>query len=524
MNACSIALFILSVFSSASAYSACISLSSGGPAQGLNDFISKILTRAPHCPEDVLEFRKLILSSGAKLDTTMVANRGFHNPSQGSFSFFEIVSSHKPQMRVNEGDVFIGHFTGINSLNQIDLEQTPSRGNLMIEAFAWDKTKGYYNFYELIGDGKQGRWFYRGDSADIIADLKFLHLQPDPKNPVFGNRLRCSGCHKEGGPILKELEEPHNDWWTQNRKLDFGGRSFSERAGEIAGSLTSPEVLRRSVKLGAQKLESSKSIIAIKESLSLPEQLRPLFAPVEIDLESDQTPSSEGKNILVPSGFFIDPMLAPQIPKMIVAREHYELGLKQLKFKFPETELKDGDHAWLTPVKAYSDRLAIEALIVRGIIDRNFVTSVLSIDFTNPLFSEKRLELLKLLPQRAAAGWQAEYVKSLLAAGSPHALELAKLLTQSGRSLKEVNSRVIEFSSRCAALLGDPGHVKKYMRLLAQRRQEVFDSEISKNPRGQILEPGFRVIFPETTPKTPSRGLQIGENGKVGPIKAQPGK
>jgi hypothetical protein len=27
-------------------------------------------------------------------------------------------------------------------------------------------------------------------------------------------------------------------------------------------------------------------------------------------------------------------------------------------------------------------------------------------------------------------------------------------------------------------------------------RKAAFASEISKNPRGQILEPGFRVIFP----------------------------
>ena len=28
-------------------------------------------------------------------------------------------------------------------------------------------------------------------------------------------------------------------------------------------------------------------------------------------------------------------------------------------------------------------------------------------------------------------------------------------------------------------------------------RESVYDDEISKNPRGQILEPGFRIVFPE---------------------------
>jgi hypothetical protein len=32
--------------------------------------------------------------------------------------------------------------------------------------------------------------------------------------------------------------------------------------------------------------------------------------------------------------------------------------------------------------------------------------------------------------------------------------------------------------------------------MASQRRAEVKAAETSKNPRGQILEPGFRVIFP----------------------------
>ena len=75
----------------------------------------------------------------------------------------------------------------------------------MVELIAWDGDKQVFNFYEMIGDGRQGKWFYRGDSLDIQADVKFLHRQTGSGDPRFGSNLRCSGCHTAGGPIMKEL-------------------------------------------------------------------------------------------------------------------------------------------------------------------------------------------------------------------------------------------------------------------------------------------------------------------------------
>ena len=59
------------------------------------------------------------------------------------------------------------------------------------------------------------------------------------------------------------------------------------------------------------------------------------------------------------------------------------------------------------------------------------------------------------------------------------------------------------FLKSCQASLSSPASApNRSWRFLAQRRAEIAASEISKNPRGQILEPGFRVIFPvqATTP------------------------
>ena len=38
--------------------------------------------------------------------------------------------------------------------------------------------------------------------------------------------------------------------------------------------------------------------------------------------------------------------------------------------------------------------------------------------------------------------------------------------------------------------------VDELVAMLAQRRLEISANALSSNPRGQILEPGFRLIFP----------------------------
>ena len=48
-----------------------------------------------------------------------------------------------------------------------------------------------------------------------------------------------------------------------------------------------------------------------------------------------------------------------------------------------------------------------------------------------------------------------------------------------------------------------------------QRRAEIKASEISKNRCGQILEPGFRVIFPETDIKPAPGGLVLTDTCEV---------
>ncbi len=495
-------LFVLIITLTAlqNASAACdILTSSGKYAKNIEDGIALILSSSKDCPKNVFEFRKKIKEANLTIETTMVANRGYHNPSQGSFSFFETVTGTLDSFFIQRGDFFFGHFTTVDENNELTADQGFSQEpRLMIEAFAWDTKKHLFNFYELIGDGNNNQWFYRGDSSDIDADNTLLHRQPDPSSPQFGKRLRCSGCHGAGGPIMKEIYSPHNDWWEPIRKLDFGGRVVNSSIFDMIENLVPPQRLAENVLLGMNKLESYKGS-SDKNVLSFQEKLRPLFCPVEINFISDRVPNEERNNdINIPIEFFINKNLSDnQIKNIVISRTAYEHALISTGSHFPETSLLDADHAWLAPVKAMSDQLVIEHLIKTGLIDEKFAYDVLSIDMTNPALSDARCALLKYVPNYWSNDWKNNFIERLKSSNNTTALELVRQLNNADHTPEYHKKKGIRFLKNCINQLKNEDNVKKLFLLLAQRRIEVKASEISKNPRGQILEPGFRVLFPE---------------------------
>lgn len=473
------------------------------PVHPTADPIHDLLINSKRCPTEVLGFRQLLKNAGLSLEPTMVANRGYHNPKEGSFSLFEIVSGQlSNKLMINKGDFFFGHFITATSNHQLKLDQTPEKNALMIEAFAWDHKKQAYNFYELRGDGQQGVWYYRGDSIDIMDDNLNLHRQKDAEHPIFGNRLRCSACHSAGGPIMKELEAPNNDWWEPTRKLDLGENIPDVTLADIMETLVPAQKLTTSVLHGIRQLEQSPLKTSRILTHSLQESLRPIFCPVEINLASDQEPNdANNAEINIPSGFLINPLLAQST--ISIKRADYEKALEETGSYFPETSLRDADHAWLTPVKAESDIQAINDMINFKIIDEKFAYDVLSIDASNPTTSNNRCGLLKYIPNDSypKPKWQDQFKQNLSKSNNPYALKLLNRMNNASLTREAYQQRASEFLAQCQAKLGKSKNVVDLYKLLIQRRKEVAASEISKNPRGQILEPGFRVIFPETTTK-----------------------
>src|SRR6185437_561626 len=122
------------------------------------------------------------------------------------------------------------------------------------------------------------------------------------------------------------------------------------------------------VTASAHRLANSPGYQAILAKRSMQEQLRPLFCPMELNIESDSPPFDDKKpTVRVPSAFFVDPRLGTA--DISVGRPDYNAALKKLGSSLPATKARvDADHAWLTPVKAQSDIIAVDRLIERGVI------------------------------------------------------------------------------------------------------------------------------------------------------------
>jgi len=473
-------------------YAACtIRNSIGEASSGKGDLLFTILSRSPSCPESVQSLKSAFQLAGLAIQPYMVANRGRHNPALGSFSFFEEVigTDSVSNSTVRSGEFFFGHFTTLEN-GLVISDQKPAKGKLLVELIAWDNLKGMFNFYELIGTEQGTQWFYRGDSEDILSDNALLYLNPN--GPKFGSKLRCSGCHTSGGPIMKEMSAPHNDWWTSARPLDFSPNAVSPEVSSWVGKLNDASKFSQAVKESIARLDESPQYQRASTRFSLQTTLRPLFCEVEINLESDIVPLDQAlNNVTIPSAFIVNPLLGNG--EIGILSSTYNQLLVSARLRFPETDRRDADHAWLVPVKGYSDFVAIQRLIDNGTITEEFAADVLAIDSEHPLFSEKRCGLLKLIPLEGL-----EYFTDRLKSSTlPGASELYQNLTDPlfTRAFHSEKAKKYLMQTQLQMKIVK-GQTETFKRMIEARRA-TFNSEISKNPRGQILEPGFRVIFPE---------------------------
>jgi hypothetical protein len=473
------------------------------PQQPNRDAVARLLQAQERCPSTALDFRNLVEGSGARLETTMVNFLSFHNPNPGAFFLFEIASGKVAALSstIERGDLLFGHFLTSSASSRLVLD-TASR--LQIEAIAWDPAKQLFNFYELLAGPPRASWFYRGDSRLILEDIQFLYRQRTAGQQPFRGQLRCSGCHVNGGLVQKELVSPHNDWWTKSRKLPLGNLTPDATVAKIFQGLVDASELTKLVEATSRRLSASPEYRKVLRSRTMQEQLRPLFCPVELNIESDRDPFDDRKPVVqIPAGFFADPRLGAS--SIAIPRKNYEQALQQLRSRIPELAGRtDADHAWLAPVKANADMLMTEALVEMGVVDKEFVADVLAVDFTNPLFSPARCGMLKLVPPEGTPDFISRFQAALKASAEPTAKLLLDNLTDSKRDANFHRQEVREYLDACQNRASKPEAVIEWFGVLAQRREEIDKLEFSQHPQGRILESPGRVVFPTASaPKGP---------------------
>jgi hypothetical protein len=481
-----------------------------------DDAIRRAILAGPRVPTSILEIRqRLVGELKGTLTPHIVVNGGHDNPAHGNPAGgvkFMVFESYQGPPGVADGELFIGYF----------LAPAPDRALTVapgfVELIAWDRSKQVFNFWELNGTS----WNYRGDSNDVLADVARVNLgapAPQFRQPL---RLRCSGCHTLGAPVMKELEPPHNDWWTAARKLALG--PFTLVAGSdpldprhvaagVFRDAADASNLSRQVKAGIDRLVDARATSGPGQP-TLRQELRSLFSTMEMNLVSDREPfAASGKtSVEIPQDFFVDARLARRAEPVRVSLPLYQQALRRVGSRFAPG-LAESHHAFVVPARSAIDNRVIDSLLARGLLDDELVADVLAVDFTTPVYSRARASLIAHVPDRAtsAADLRARLVDALRQAPATDraARELLANLTDPARTAEAHRRAAAAYLDVCARAAADPDVVVDWLTLASQRREELVSAETATHPKGNIKEEGFRVIFPVVSRTPPPGQLRL---------------
>jgi hypothetical protein len=350
------------------------------------------------------------------------------------------------------------------------------------EFIAFDRSAGVFNYYEADGTGRIN---FFGNSNDML------------KGKGTGQVRRCAGCHTEGGLVMKELDSPWLHW--EGDKDIPGAAAFVDKFKADLGTKADGVSMESIVVNGNREWNASK-IKFLQTTSSAKELLKPLFCTLDINLGSATTRADvstlPAKSLLdVHVGSDSLPISSNDYKTQIVTNGQVIEGVPGKKdTEFPYTYV-------MTSVIS-SDYL--EKLAESGIIDEDLAIDILMVDFTRPVFSSDRCDLLSKLPNIPAVDLTPDKIRAALvqslgtaAAGTP-AAELVASLNNKTDAAAHI-ARVKTFTDACTAL-GSKKLVANALTIASMNRtiargmpilefQETVASDNLSVPAGTRLDP-----------------------------------
>jgi hypothetical protein len=403
-----------------------------------------------------------------------------------------------------------------------------------IEAWGWDDARSRYNYYKA--DGTPPSWKFRISSIDA-----------DNATPA-ARQGTCLACHINGGPVMKELLFPWNNWHSFRSSAAYlngvgaGHWPISEGAGfrELKGAedMETNFIVPAIRQFNARRLNAlvRNAPGGLQEISDGPRALRQLFGTTEYNLISSSDFSglhpfpAKGTGpampFKAPDTFFLNAnLIAGGGPT-----QYQGLGIAEARNFAPLLQLQpaeykklvddsgtklggktgDANFAWFVPEPSHQDNNMIDTLLQRGVVTPQFVAAVLAVDLETPVFSTRTPGLAKLIPptfrfKPRDGGAPAAHPDALTqaviaklqatppAAGTPEADFL--VLLKDPDPVKILRQRVNAYLAREQGKLSAPAtrqaELKRLFDVMAARRRTARDHPILKslNETGNLLFP-----------------------------------
>jgi hypothetical protein len=366
--------------------------------------------------------------------STFVVDENIADPTPGQNRRSVLTFSGSNRGELLDANVMLSIFFDSN-----DFSDSPAA----IEAWGWDNRRGRYNYYKLDTSDPQNpqlSWKFRGssDRADLLRPAERIKT--------------CMACHLNGGPVMKELARPWNNW----HSLDSAQTYLTTVAPPSVRWPVANSVRLKDGRLkGAEDLETANIIPAISQQfnprrindalvhnangdvtidsqgfaqvLNGKRLLRPVFVTTEYNIISSRqksglhpfpqiTTSGPQQDIMIPATFFLNANLltggtvagfkglgvtqAQEFSKFSVRSQEYKQLVIDSRVQLGSKRPGDADFAWLVPEPSLIDNDLTDRLVRRGIITPEFLAAVMSIDLENPILSPARESLLQFVPDK----------------------------------------------------------------------------------------------------------------------------
>jgi hypothetical protein len=331
-----------------------------------------------------------------------------------------------------------------------------------VEILALDETQNQFDFYSL----EHGQLHFMGTSTDMLEG---------PGSGSGGSQQRrCANCHAGGGPVMKELILPWANW-DGPTGIHFNGGTTSPGSNDVFVQLTTAlglpkettthatgDILQNFVQDGNKRWNHTR--LAMLSAKGTPSLLRPLFCTVEVNLQT--APGLRQPMTIFDPDFFVNATRfnAFDAPPIGMTGEAYTATVQPHQKVVDENgaelsaggeKLVDTAFAFNHPFASFADNdyIADVAAVTSG----SLVDAIVAVDFTTPVFSDRRCGLLTRVPNVPVdLSHPATYAKAItdgltsnLEAASPSTGSPEAELLQNLREAGGPGARVTSFLKTC---------------------------------------------------------------------------